>query len=169
MGTKRFLELVGSNICTEALREVELADGGLTCSASGYSATPPSSEPRFLSLSYTAVITRAASTHENIRKIIVDSSTKNKARGITGIIKFGNLFDESESPNLCVEQVLEGSIYEVLLLWQKIKSDPRVEKIESTSHVISVDRSMNYWHVNMDCFATGAFARAFKANHIKLR
>ena len=87
MNTKRFLELVGSDICTEPLREIELADG-VTTAWEGSSFNVATNEKPFICLSFSLTLTRSASTHENIQEIIFGSSTKNEVKKIMGMIKF---------------------------------------------------------------------------------
>ena len=172
MDVARFLELVSSSVSTSPLLDSELADGGRSVvQAQGFVLNVSDlAEPvASLSISFTATLTERGSTFENMSDICLQSTQWNFKKGITGVIKYVGLLGV-ESATCAVDQVIEGPFPAVIMLWQKIKADQRIDAIVSSSYVISGERKFyTRFIVNTEPFATSAFARGFMADHIKLR
>jgi len=77
----------------------------------------------YLKLSYECSMTLASSTENEIRQIIHHSQQANAVKNIGGHLVIVDPFSEQ----YIIRQTIEGNVYDIIVLWCKIKQDKRVE------------------------------------------
>ncbi|GMH76725.1 hypothetical protein TL16_g07176 [Triparma laevis f. inornata] len=102
----------------EVFREQTMSVGGLTKEAS------------LLTIKYTCLLHEQSSTVEGMKLLVGNAREFNDAHKISGKISFGSTFEE----NYSVSQTIEGPVKQVVLLWNRIKADPRVKEIVDSSY-----------------------------------
>ncbi|GMI12183.1 hypothetical protein TrVE_jg9851 [Triparma verrucosa] len=122
----------------------------------------------FLSLKYVCKLTEQASTPEHMQYIVESARDFNESNDIRGEICLLNLFDQS----YCVTQTIEGPVRTVVLLWNRIKADPRIREIVQSSYSLKGQRDYTSWNLSMRGAwdGGGRFGeRNFMSQHCKRR
>ncbi|GMH55125.1 hypothetical protein TrST_g2855 [Triparma strigata] len=118
----------------------------------------------YLTINYSAMLKKSASTPEEMRKLVMRASVSNSQRKISGKICLRNPFEE----NFFVTQTIEGPVATVAILWNRIKSDPRIQEIVDSSYSIKNERSFRSWGLALEANERD-WGRNFMTEHCKHR
>ncbi|GMH53282.1 hypothetical protein TL16_g10182 [Triparma laevis f. inornata] len=117
----------------------------------------------FIAISWSGVLSKMGSSPEAMRQLVFEANEFNVAAQISGKIKIRNPLDE----NYIVTQTIDGPVHQVVLLWNRIKTDPMIQRITESSYELRAQPLSQRWGLTFENDGGQDCCKTFMTEHVK--